>query len=37
VTQTPSLTPTEQFLINPLLVGPDEYLNVGTNQYLQFN
>jgi len=36
-TQTPSPTPTEQVIINAILIGSDEYLSVGTNEYLQFN
>jgi hypothetical protein len=36
-TQTPSPTPTEQVIIQAILIGPDEYLSVGTNEYLQFN
>jgi hypothetical protein len=36
-TPTPTPTPTKQVIINPLIVGPDEYLNVGDNEYLQFN
>jgi hypothetical protein len=36
-TNTPSPTPTEQVIIQAILIGPDEYLSVGTNEYLQFN
>jgi hypothetical protein len=35
-TPTPSVTPTPAVLINPLLVGLDEYLNVGNEEYLMF-
>ena len=33
---TPSPTPTVAELINPILVGLDEYLNVGADEYLMF-
>jgi len=37
-TITPTITPTSGgVVIDPLLVGPDEYLSVGTDEYLQFN
>jgi hypothetical protein len=38
ITPTPTPTPTlvVEVLINPLLVGTDEYLSVGTNEYLQY-
>ena len=36
-TSTPTITPTPtQELINPLIVGNDEYLSVGDNEYLEF-
>jgi hypothetical protein len=34
---TPSPTPAEQIIVDPLLIGNDEYLSVGDNEYLQFN
>ena len=36
-TTTPSPTPTEQVIIQAILIGPDEYLSVGDNEYLEFN
>jgi len=36
-TITPSPTPTGEVIINALLIGSDEYLSVGTDEYLQFN
>lgn len=36
-TTTPTVTPTIQILFDPILVGPDEYLEVGEDEYLQFN
>jgi len=37
-TPTPTITPTSDgVVIDPLLIGPDEYLSVGTDEYLQFN
>jgi len=37
-TPTPTITPTSGgVVIDPILVGPDEYLSVGTDEYLQFN
>jgi hypothetical protein len=36
ITQTPTSTPTQLVLINPILVGVDEYIEVGTNEYLMF-
>jgi len=35
-TPTPTPTPTPIILNNPILVGEDEYLNVGDNQFLQY-
>ena len=36
-TPTPTITPTPpEELINPLIVGNDEYLSVGDNEYLEF-
>jgi len=35
-TSTPSQTPTIPELINPILVGLDEYLSVGNDEYLMF-
>ena len=28
---------TPQILINPILVGEDQYISVGENKYLEFN
>lgn len=36
-THTPSPTPTGEVIINAILIGSDEYLSVGINEYLQFN
>jgi hypothetical protein len=36
ITQTPTSTPTQLVLINPILAGVDEYIEVGTNEYLMF-
>jgi len=36
-TPTPTVTPTLEVLINPLLVGINEYLSVGESEYLQFS
>lgn len=35
-TPTPTPTPTPESLINPLVIGLDEYLIVGQDQYLQY-
>ena len=35
-TPTPTPTPTQVVIINPILVGVDEYIEVGTNEYLIF-
>ncbi len=35
-TITPTPTATQQSLINPILIGNDEYLIVGNNEYLEF-
>lgn len=35
-TLTPSPTPSAQVLIQAIVIGPDTYLNVGDNQYLQY-
>jgi hypothetical protein len=37
-TPTPTLTPTPEpeILINPILVGEDQYLSVGDNEYLEY-
>lgn len=36
VTQTPSPTPTTPVILNAILIGSDEYLIVGTNEYLEY-
>jgi len=33
---TPTPTPLPNFLINPILIGDDEYLIVGDNEYLMY-
>jgi hypothetical protein len=35
-TPTPTQTPVPEVLINPILIGNDEYLSVGNNEYLEF-
>jgi hypothetical protein len=36
-TPTPTETPTQEVLINAILIGENEYLSVGDNEYLEFN